>query len=97
MSLRVLLVLAVCFIAIPFAVFLRPANADTVPQAIVVTHCGKEVMFIGINKGRFNVATPEAITANDDLTRFFLEILRAGSVTVFKVEEQSGVKCPVHA
>ena len=95
MSLRILFVVAVLVILLPFAVFLRPVEAAADhPSLIVVTHCKKAVLFIGYMDKRVSLATPNDLANNDVMRDRFAEIASKARVIPFPVEAVSGIGCP---
>ena len=99
MLIRSIVAIVAIVLFIPIAVFLRSANAaplpEKPPQVIVVTHCGKDVLLIGYKNNRTRVNTLDSLAHDDAAAGFFLEILKTGNILVFRVEEFSGIKCPV--
>lgn len=98
MSVRILLAVTLLVVLFPFAVFLRPVEADPgTPQIIRITHCGVAVMYIWYNDGKVSLATPSDLAMNESLMKRLIDTAKVAIPHQFPVEAVSGIGCPVKA
>ena len=94
MTLRWMIVAVCMAFALPIAVFLRSAIADTPPKVIIVKVCNKPVVIYTIEKGMGTFYLAEALVENEEESQKVVRYLQYGDVMIYKGETWLGLNCP---